>query len=88
MVQTAGRYHGGADAFWKILLANDVRGLYRGFGVSVLAYAPSSAAWWASYATAQRLIWSAIGLDHQDNHASVMAVQGASAAVVGAQPPW
>ncbi|KAF0893904.1 hypothetical protein E2562_031437 [Oryza meyeriana var. granulata] len=87
MVQTAAttgrRYHGGADAVRKILLADGVRGLYRGFGVSVLTYAPSSAAWWASYATAQRLIWRALGPDHHDSRASVIAVQGASAAAAG-----
>jgi solute carrier family 25 protein 44 len=83
MVQTAGRYCGGADAFRKILLADGVRGLYRGFGVSVLTYAPSSAAWWASYATSQRLIWRAMDPAHHDNHASVMAVQAASAAAAG-----
>ncbi|EEC66894.1 hypothetical protein OsI_33463 [Oryza sativa Indica Group] len=54
-----------------------------GFGVSVLTYAPSSAAWWASYATAQRLIWRALGPAHHDSRASVVAVQGASAAAAG-----
>uniref|UniRef100_A0A0E0M7D9 Uncharacterized protein n=1 Tax=Oryza punctata TaxID=4537 RepID=A0A0E0M7D9_ORYPU len=86
MVQTATAgppYRGGADALRKILLADGVRGLYRGFGVSVLTYAPSSAAWWASYATAQRLIWRALGPAHHDSRASVVAVQGASAAAAG-----
>jgi solute carrier family 25 protein 44 len=86
MVQTAAAgppYRGGADALRRILRADGVRGLYRGFGVSVLTYAPSSAAWWASYATAQRLIWRALGPAHHDSRASVVAVQGASAAAAG-----
>ena len=48
----------------KILLVDGVRGLYHGLGVSVLTYAPSSAAWWASYATAQRLLWRTVGPAH------------------------
>ncbi|KAG8044165.1 hypothetical protein GUJ93_ZPchr0041g33719 [Zizania palustris] len=83
MIETADRYHGGAVAFRKILLADGVRGLYRGFGVSILTYAPSSAAWWTSYAMVQRLIWRALGPAHHDSHMSVLAVQGASAAVAG-----
>ncbi|RCV42929.1 hypothetical protein SETIT_9G254900v2 [Setaria italica] len=88
MVQTApapaaAHYRGGADAFRKILVADGVRGLYRGFGVSVLTYAPSSAAWWASYATAQRLLWRAVGPAHHDSRGATVAVQGASAAAAG-----
>ena len=33
-------------------------------GVAVLTYAPSSAAWWTSYATAQRLLWRTVGPAH------------------------
>ena len=80
MVQTAPT---AADAFRKILLADGVRDLYRGFGVSVLTYAPSSAAWWASYATAQLLLWRAVGPAHHDSRGAAMAVQGASAAAAG-----
>ncbi|KAK6129128.1 hypothetical protein DH2020_037132 [Rehmannia glutinosa] len=32
-------------------------GLYRGFGLSVMTYSPSSAVWWASYGASQRVIW-------------------------------
>ncbi|KAF8720454.1 hypothetical protein HU200_023697 [Digitaria exilis] len=80
---TSAHYRGGADAFRKILLADGVRGLYRGFGVSVLTYAPSSAAWWASYATAQLLLWRAVGPAHHDSRGAAVAVQGASAAAAG-----
>ncbi|XP_048134247.1 solute carrier family 25 member 44-like [Rhodamnia argentea] len=51
------RYKNGLDAFKKILCADGLRGLYRGFGISILTYAPSNAVWWASYSVANRLIW-------------------------------
>lgn len=63
MVQSAGRYHGGV---------NGMRGLYRGFVISVHTYAPSSVTWWASYTTTHHLIWR-----------PVMAVLGASTTVAG-----
>ena len=53
----AKKYSGGLDAARKILKADGVRGLYRGFGLSVMTYAPTSAVWWASYGGGQRLIW-------------------------------
>ncbi|MQM02099.1 hypothetical protein Taro_034861 [Colocasia esculenta] len=66
MVQGSGgggatRYRNGIDAFRKILMADGLRGLYRGFGMSILTYAPSNAVWWASYSLSQRTIWGGIG---------------------------
>lgn len=55
------KYNGGIDAFRKIVHADGVRGLYRGFGISILTYAPSNAVWWASYSMAHRGIWGCIG---------------------------
>ncbi|KAL6596352.1 hypothetical protein ACP70R_047716 [Stipagrostis hirtigluma subsp. patula] len=85
MVQTSStcRYRGGGDALKKILLADGVRGLYRGFGLSIVTYAPSNAVWWSSYAMAQRFLWRVVGTDRSESYASLMAVQGASAAVAG-----
>lgn len=57
----ATRYRNGVDAFRKILMADGLRGLYRGFGMSILTYAPSNAVWWASYSLSQRTIWGGIG---------------------------
>jgi hypothetical protein len=51
------KYKGGMDVVQKIIQAEGVRGLYRGFGLSVMTYAPSSAVWWASYGSSQRIIW-------------------------------
>ncbi|GAB4854520.1 hypothetical protein Ancab_023100 [Ancistrocladus abbreviatus] len=90
-------YSNGVDAFRKILCADGVRGLYRGFGISILTYAPSSAVWWGSYSVAYRIIWGGIGFYrcNQDNggcgaggdgglrpnSVSMVAVQAASAAM-------
>lgn len=54
-------YRNGFDAFRKILCADGARGFYRGFGISILAYAPSNAVWWTSYSMVHRLIWGAFG---------------------------
>lgn len=82
-MSSACRYAGGADAFRKILAADGVRGLYRGFGLSIITYAPSNAVWWASYAMAQRFAWRVVGADRSESYPALMAVQGASAAVAG-----
>ncbi|KAK1417022.1 hypothetical protein QVD17_26144 [Tagetes erecta] len=58
---SAVRYNGGIDAFRKIIQADGVRGLYRGFGISILTYAPSNAVWWAAYSMAHRAVWGGIG---------------------------
>ncbi|XP_047314738.1 solute carrier family 25 member 44-like [Impatiens glandulifera] len=93
------KYVGGIDAFRKIMNSNGVRGLYRGFGMSILTYAPSNAVWWASYAIVQRLVWDGVG-DYEDgmnssssssssittsssSKTTVMGVQGFSAAIAG-----
>ncbi|KAK7858107.1 uncharacterized protein LOC112012891 [Quercus suber] len=95
---SACKYANGIDAFRKILNTDGPRGLYRGFGISILTYAPSNAVWWASYSIAQRMVWSGFGYyfckkDEYGNEngvnrfrpdsKTVMAVQGVSAAMAG-----
>ncbi|GLT85588.1 hypothetical protein SLE2022_037750 [Rubroshorea leprosula] len=90
------RYSNGLDAFRKILYADGLRGLYRGFGISILTYAPSNAVWWASYSVVNRLIWGGFGCylgkkDESDSiggcggyrpdSKAVVAVQGLSASM-------
>lgn len=87
------KYRGGVDAFRKILTSDGLRGLYRGFGMSILTYAPSNAVWWASYSVSQRIIWSGMGYwvtRNRDSTAgfkpdcgTVAVVQGISAAMAG-----
>lgn len=93
---SAVRYNGGIDAFRKIIQTDGVRGLYRGFGISILTYAPSNAVWWAAYSMAHRAVWGGIGcyyLKKEGNgngggavaftpdSKAVVAVQGLSAAM-------
>nr|GMD45880.1 solute carrier family 25 member 44-like [Ipomoea batatas] len=81
------RYNGGIDAFRKIICSYGVRGLYRGFGISIVTYAPSNAVWWASYSVAHRLLWGCIGCHgckkddggYRPDGKAVVAVQGVSA---------
>ncbi|XP_052181431.1 uncharacterized protein LOC127794414 [Diospyros lotus] len=96
---SACKYLGGIDAFRKILSTDGPRGLYRGFGISILTYAPSNAVWWASYSVAQRLVWGGVGCYFckkddvissengvntlRPDSKTVMAVQGISAAMAG-----
>lgn len=89
------KYRGGIDAFSKILYSDGLRGLYRGFGISILTYAPSNAVWWSTYSIAHRLIWGGIGCysSNKDENGgvigssfrpdskSMLAVQGLSAAM-------
>ncbi|XP_022941223.1 solute carrier family 25 member 44-like [Cucurbita moschata] len=88
-------YKNGIDAFRKIVYADGFRGLYRGFGISILTYAPSNAVWWASYSVAHRLIWSGLGYYNSNKDESfntagyafkpdskaTVAIQGLSAAL-------
>lgn len=95
---SACKYLNGIDAFRKILNTDGPKGLYRGFGISILTYAPSNAVWWASYSVAQRMVWGGIGWysckkdeDSNENRLrafrpdskTIMAVQGVSAAMAG-----
>ena len=34
-----------------------MRGLYRGFGLSVVTFVPSSAVWWSAYGGYQKSLW-------------------------------
>ncbi|XP_059303050.1 uncharacterized protein LOC132055317 [Lycium ferocissimum] len=86
------KYVNGIDAFRRILQTDGPKGLYRGFGFSILTYAPSNALWWASYSVTQRLVWSGYGCylsKNGDNctlrpdSKTVMMVQGVSAAMAG-----
>ena len=50
----------GASMARHILRTEGVGGLYRGFGMSILTYTPSSAMWWAAYSVYQDLVWGAL----------------------------
>ena len=54
-------YRGPVDAVRQIVASEGVLGLYRGFTMSILTYAPSSAVWWGSYGTYKSLLSRACG---------------------------
>ncbi|KAM6555813.1 hypothetical protein CsatB_002832 [Cannabis sativa] len=43
------------------MYSDGFRGFYKGFGISIVTYAPSNSVWWASYSVAHRLIWDGFG---------------------------
>ncbi|CAM9384822.1 unnamed protein product [Pylaiella littoralis] len=45
----------------QVYAESGLRGFYRGFGVSVLQFAPTSAIWWAAYGVYSRAIVRALG---------------------------
>lgn len=81
-VMNSCRYRNGFDAFRKILYTDGPRGFYRGFGISILTYAPSNAVWWASYSLAQKSIWSRYkhSYNHKEDAGGSVVVQALSAA--------
>jgi solute carrier family 25 protein 44 len=59
MIQSAThgeRYKNGVQAFLLIAKEEGFRGLWKGFGASVLATAPASATWWLTYEKTKQLI--------------------------------
>ncbi|KMT18671.1 hypothetical protein BVRB_2g028000 [Beta vulgaris subsp. vulgaris] len=79
-------YNGGLDVVRKVVKSDGVRGLYRGFGLSVMTYAPSSAVWWASYGSSQRLFWRLLGSGTEETPSlgKIVCVQAAGGVVAGA----
>lgn len=83
-------YNGGLDVARKVLKVDGIRGLYRGFGLSVMTYSPSSAVLWASHSSSQRLIWRFLGhgsTEHEESAPSpwtIVSVQAAEGIFAGA----
>lgn len=40
-----------------VIATEGVLGLYRGFGMSIATFVPSSGIWWGSYGAFQKLVW-------------------------------
>ncbi|KAL8137445.1 hypothetical protein V2J09_003446 [Rumex salicifolius] len=77
-----GTYNGGLDVARKLIRVDGIRGLYKGFGLSVMRYAPTSAVWWASYGSSQRQFWRllSIGYEHKGAVTSKWTIVGVQAA--------
>ncbi|TPX57642.1 hypothetical protein PhCBS80983_g03698 [Powellomyces hirtus] len=79
-----------------IIKTEGVRGLYRGFFMSVATYAPSSAVWWGTQSFVKRFLGSALysseaidagsilPAEHIASQFSLAAVSGATAGIVAA----
>lgn len=78
------KYAGGLDAFQTILRTQGIRGLYRGFGMSIITYAPSSATWWSTYGASQRVFWRALGYGGEGEGANQKAPGGGTVVLVQA----
>ncbi|KAL3640209.1 hypothetical protein CASFOL_015177 [Castilleja foliolosa] len=78
-------YTGGLDVVRKVIKADGICGLYRGFGLSVITYSPSSAVWWASYGASQRFIWRHLddGIAAPSGR-NIVLVQAAGGIIAGA----
>ncbi|BDA44644.1 Solute carrier family 25 member 44 [Coccomyxa sp. Obi] len=73
-----------------VIATEGVLGLYRGFGMSVATFVPSSGIWWGSYGAFQKLVWHQVdrwrgASPERIPHGSgeVMAVQTVSALLAG-----
>ncbi|URD97662.1 Solute carrier family 25 member [Musa troglodytarum] len=82
------KYNGGFDVARKIIKSDGIRGLYRGFGLSVMTYSPSSAVWWASYGSSQRVIWRLLGhgndKENVPSQSKIVCVQASGGIIAGA----
>ena len=44
----------------QIVQSEGIRGLYRGFGMSIATFVPTSGIWWGAYGAYQKLIWKQV----------------------------
>ncbi|KAF3778913.1 Solute carrier family 25 member 44 [Nymphaea thermarum] len=76
------------DVMRKVLNAEGFRGLYRGFGMTIVTYSPASALWWGSYGAAQHVIWRSLGYQNDGgkspSHLEMVTVQAAAGTMAGA----
>ncbi|OMO58547.1 Mitochondrial carrier protein [Corchorus olitorius] len=84
----ASSYNNPFDVARKVVKAQGFRGLYRGFGLTVLTNSPASALWWGAYAAAQRIIWRSLGYrddaEKKPCHMEMVSVQATAGMVAGA----
>lgn len=78
--------HTGLTMATHIVRTEGVIGLYRGLGMSLLTYTPSSAVWWGMYAAYQDRVWRtlyALGVDVRDEDVGTVAAVQAFCAMLG-----
>uniref|UniRef100_A0A804N355 Solute carrier family 25 member 44 n=1 Tax=Zea mays TaxID=4577 RepID=A0A804N355_MAIZE len=80
-------YRGPFDVINKVVRTEGIRGLYRGFGITMLTQSPASALWWSAYGGAQHAIWSlGYGNDSQTkpSQSELVVVQATAGTIAGA----
>ncbi|XP_058076984.1 uncharacterized protein LOC131225473 [Magnolia sinica] len=81
-------YSGPFDVIRKVLRTEGFRGLYRGFGITVVTQSPASALWWGAYGAAQHSIWRSLGYgddaEKKPSHLEMVTVQATAGTIAGA----
>ncbi|KAH0725423.1 hypothetical protein KY284_001288 [Solanum tuberosum] len=76
------------DATRKVLKAEGIRGIYRGFGLTAVTQSPAQALWWGAYGAAQHISWRNLGYsdntDKKPSHMQIVAVQATAGLAAGA----
>jgi solute carrier family 25 protein 44 len=44
----------------QIVQSEGIRGLYRGFGMSIATFVPTSGIWWGAYGAYQKVVWKQV----------------------------
>ncbi|CAK9170795.1 unnamed protein product [Ilex paraguariensis] len=80
--------NGPFDIVCKVVKAEGIRGMYRGFGLTAVTQSPASALWWGAYGAAQHIIWRSLScaenLEKKPSHLDMVAVQATAGMVAGA----
>ncbi|XP_072966239.1 uncharacterized protein [Typha angustifolia] len=81
-------YKGPYDVIQKVLKTEGIRGLYRGFGITILTQSPASALWWGAYGAAQHAIWRSLGYgnysEQKPSQLELVTVQATAGTMAGA----
>ncbi|GAB2265578.1 hypothetical protein Dimus_000616 [Dionaea muscipula] len=79
---------GPLDIVRKVIKAEGIRGLYRGFGLTALSQSPASALWWGTYGVSQHILWRSLGyvdnMEKKPSHVEMATVQATAGLVAGA----
>lgn len=80
--------NGPYDVVRKVIKAEGIRGMYRGFGLTVVTQSPASALWWGAYGAAQHIIWRSLGytdnMEEKPSHMEMVSVQATAGLLAGA----
>ncbi|GLU05123.1 hypothetical protein SLE2022_222400 [Rubroshorea leprosula] len=80
--------NGPSDVVRKVIKTEGLRGMYRGFGLTVVTQSPASALWWGVYGAAQHMIWRSLGyrddMEKKPSHTEMVTVQATAGMIAGA----